>query len=105
MTGARRIQRRTPSSFWRDRQLDLIDVAPRPTLTRLERRHYWVLRLVEVTRRVAARRTVATADMATDQTQPQMNPRRAEFQALFASGGMRRNRFDPSQMMATHNEL
>jgi hypothetical protein len=64
-----------------------------------------MVRLVEVAGCVAAWRTVATADVTTTQTKPEMNPRRAEFQTLFTSGGVRRNWFDLSQMTATHNEL
>src|SRR3954453_19259906 len=64
---------------------DLVQVAPAPRLARLGRAHDRVVRLVEVRRGVAVRRVVAAADLAALPAQPQVNPRRADLQALLAT--------------------
>jgi len=63
----------------------LIDIAPGPLLARLKRRHHGMVCVVGMLGGVAARRAVTTTDVAAAQTEAQMNPRRARFQALFTA--------------------
>jgi hypothetical protein len=88
----------------RNWQLDFIDVAPGPAFAWLEGRDHGVARLMEMSRGVAPRRTIATADVTTAQTEPQMNPRRAQFQALFTPWSAGRSRFDTPQMLTVHDD-
>ena len=89
--------------FLRHVNLDLIDVAPGPALAGLEGRGDRVLRRVGVARRVAARRAVATADVAAAQAEPQVDPGRAEPQALLAPiRGPGWDRFETFLMFADH---
>ena len=62
-----------------------------------------MVRLVEVPCGVTAGRVVTTADVTASETQPKMNPRRAEFQALFTPLGSGGSRNKPLQVMTTHN--
>jgi len=58
-------------------------VTPGPPFAWLEGCDHGVARVMEMSRGVAARRTIATTDVTTAQAKPEMNPRRAQFQALF----------------------
>jgi hypothetical protein len=51
---------------------------------------------------VAARRAVATADVAAGKTEPQMNPGRPYFEALFAPERSWRDRINFEQMGTRH---
>jgi hypothetical protein len=64
---------------------DLIDEAPEPIFTRLERLHDRVRGGVEVLRRVLVLRGIATTDVAANAAEPQMDPGIANLQAFFAS--------------------
>ena len=86
----------------RHRQFDFINVTPGPPFTRLEGCDHGVARVMEMSRGVTARRTVATADVTTAQAEPEMNPRRAQFQALFTPKSVRRNRINIGQVMTAH---
>jgi hypothetical protein len=69
-----------------DRHLLLVDVTPGPPLAWLVGGDQGVLRLVEMPRRVSARRTVAATHVAARKAEPQMNPAHVGSQALFAAG-------------------
>jgi hypothetical protein len=59
--------------------------------------------MVEMLCRVTFGRIVTTADVTARETEPKMNPLRAEFQALFTAlcpGGSRNK---PLQVMTAHN--
>src|SRR5918993_688620 len=66
---------------------DLVDEAPHPVLTRLERLHDRVRGGVEVLRRVLVLRGIATTDVAANAAEPQMDPGVADLQALLAALG------------------
>ena len=83
----------------RHRQLHFIDITPSPPFAWLEGRDHGVARVMEMSRGVTARRTIATADVTTAQAEPEMNPRRAQFQALFTPKSVRRNRIDTRQVV------
>src|SRR5579871_1980588 len=69
---------------------ELIDVAPKPVFSGLERFDDRVIRRVEVLGRVLVLGTVAAADMAACLAEAKVNPRIAHFQALFTTlGGWR----------------
>ena len=57
---------------------------------------------VEMARGVSTRRTIATADMTTVQAEPEMNPRHAPLQALFATKCARGNGVESAQVLTTH---
>ncbi len=69
---------------WGEFATDFVHVAPSPSLPRHPRTHYWMLCLVEMLRRVFARRRIATADVATGHALAQCNPPGALLQAFFA---------------------
>ena len=69
----------------RDHQL--VDVAPLPVLTRLERPHDRMLGGVEVLRRVAVGRGIAAAHVAAGETQPQVHPLGANGETVLAAIG------------------
>jgi hypothetical protein len=62
-----------------------------------------MMRVVEMPRRMTARRTVTTADVTARETEPEMNPLLAQLEALFTplSAGGRRN--ETLQMMTAQN--
>src|ERR687898_644437 len=66
---------------------DLVDEAPQPVLTRLERLHDRVRGSVEVLRRVLVLRGIATPDVTANAAEPQMHPGVADLQALLATFG------------------
>jgi hypothetical protein len=63
----------------------LVDVAPRPILTRLEAANERVLRLIKVLGRVLPDRIVAAANVTAGQTESKVNPPRAGREAFLAS--------------------
>src|SRR5437868_1439543 len=82
-----------------------VDVAPAPVLTRFGRLHDGVAARVEVLRRVFVFGGVATTDVATGQTEPEMHPLVVGLQALFAALRVGRNRpdlFDVRTSLLTH---
>jgi hypothetical protein len=85
--------------------LQFIDIAPRPALARLVRRHHRVLRLVKVPRGVAPRRAIAAADVPTSQAEPKVNPAGPQGETLFTPFAAGRNRFKISQVFTLHVEL
>src|SRR6266851_715527 len=92
----------TGSYRLREVQLHLIHKAPSPRLTRLDRPHDWVLRLMEVLRRMFTGRRIAAPHMPADHAHPQMNPPASNLQTLLAP---RRRRFyiaNLPQMSALH---
>jgi hypothetical protein len=89
--------------LFRHRQLDLIDIAPRPLVARLEGSHHGMLRLMEVPCGMTAGRAVTTADVPANETKPKVNPRRTESQALFTPLGPGGSRDEPLQVMTAHN--
>jgi hypothetical protein len=66
---------------------DLVDEAPQPVLTWLERLHDRVRCGVEVLRRVLVLRGIATPDVAANAAEPQMDPGVADLQALLTTLG------------------
>ncbi len=66
-------------------EYDLIDVAPAPVFTRLERLNNRVVGCVEMLGSMLILRGVATADMATDKALTQMYPCVSDFQAVLAA--------------------
>ena len=86
----------------RHRQFHFIDVTPGPPFAWLEGCDHGVARVMEMSRGVAARRTIATADVTTAQAEPEMNPRRAQFQALFTPKSVRRNGINTGQVVTAH---
>src|SRR4051794_26743932 len=83
-------------------EFHLVGVAPGPALPRLEGRHDRVARLVEMLGGVAARRAVATADVAAAQTEPQVDPGLAHLQTLLAPPRAGRDRFETGRVWALH---
>ena len=69
--------------------LDLVDVAPGPTLARLDGADDGVLAAMEVLGRVLVLGRVAAAHVTTNLAEAQMHPRVAHLQALFASLAVR----------------
>jgi hypothetical protein len=63
----------------RHRQFLFIDVTPGPPFAMLEGCDHGMASVMEMSRGVAARRTIAAADVATAQAEPEMNPSHAEF--------------------------
>lgn len=66
-------------------ECDLIDVAPAPVFTRLERLDYRVVGCMEMLGSVLVLRVVATTDMATDEAFTQVYPRVSNLQAVLAA--------------------
>jgi len=62
-----------------------------------------MVRLMEMSRGVAARRAVTTADVTAGEAETEMNPRCAEFQALFTSLSPGGSRNETLQMLAAHH--
>ena len=79
-----------------------INVAPAPPFSWLERFYDWVFGRVKVARGVFVLRRVATADVTAAHTQPQMHPRVANLQAIFASVGARGYFSNLIEMCALH---
>src|SRR5579871_4580010 len=63
----------------------LIHVAPRPVLSRLERADHRMTVLVKMLRRVASRRGITTAHMPAGQAKAKMNPGRSGLQTFLAA--------------------
>ena len=61
-----------------------------------------MVRVMEMPRGMLARRAVAAADMAAGQAQAEVNPGRAQSQALFAPRRARRKWSQPNQMVTRH---
>ena len=61
--------------------------------------------LMEVVGRVAARRTIATPDVPATQAESKMNPRRAQLEALFATGSAGGDGINSRQVMTFHNDV
>lgn len=76
-------------SGWLEKHL--INVAPTPILTPLERLDDRVLGRMEVLGRVFILRTVATPNMAADHAEPEMHPVIADLQAFFTTSCTRGN--------------
>ena len=70
---------------------DLIDEAPRPIFARLEWTDDRVPSPFGMCRGVSVGRRVAATDMAARQAHSEMDPRRADQEAVFASIGRRRD--------------
>src|SRR4029077_2770118 len=68
-----------------DAERDLVDVAPAPVLTRLERADDRVTARVRVGGRVPVRRAVATADVAAGEADPEVQPFAADAEAVLAT--------------------
>jgi hypothetical protein len=68
---------------------DLIDVAPRPILTWLDRLHEGVMSGMVVPSGMLIFRRIAARDVAAGQTHSQMNPFIARLHAFFAATGAR----------------
>jgi len=83
-------------------QLNLIDVAPAPAFTRLDRPHDRMLRLLKMLRRMLVQRRIAAPYMPTLQTHPQVNPRAADLQTLLTPVGRRLHTPDLVQMGTLH---
>ena len=83
-------------------QLNFVDVAPGPSFAGLEGCHDGVARVLEVVRGVAAGRTIAAADVATAQAEPQMDPGGAELQALFTAWSAGGDGGETVHVMAAH---
>jgi hypothetical protein len=79
------------------------NIRERPFVTRLEGRHHGMVRLVEVPRGVMAGRAVTTADVTASKAEPEMNPRRTQFQALFTALSSGGSGNEPLQVMTAHN--
>src|ERR1700682_36140 len=87
----------------RDLERDVVDVAPEPVLTGLERLDDRVRSFVKVKRRVLAGGLVATADVPALRAPPEMDPPPARQQALDAAGPTRIYRLDGIEVRAdTH---
>jgi hypothetical protein len=86
-------------------EICLIDVAPSPPFAGLERRDDGVADLMEMSRGVAVRRAVTTADVATRQAQAQMDPRGADFQAFFAPESPGRTWFEIDHVFTSHDHV
>jgi hypothetical protein len=80
--------------------LDLVDIAPHPTLSRLDGTHQRVLRFVEVLGSVLVLGRVTTSHLTTTQAETQVNPRIAEFHAVFANVCGCRRDFDLVEVCA-----
>ena len=78
----------------------LVNVAPPPAFGRVIAFDDRMPRLVEMFGGMAVRQLVAAADMAAGPAQPQMQPRRPDFQALVAAEGARRYSADGVSMAA-----
>jgi hypothetical protein len=63
---------------------DLMYIAPGPLISRHDRAHDWVLRVMEVLCGVPSGRRVATTDVATRQAFSKRYPRSSLFNAFFA---------------------
>jgi len=73
------------AAWLREVQLELVDVAPTPRLTRLDGPHDRMLGRVKVLGRVLILRGIAAADVPAFQAQSQMDPGVANLEALLAS--------------------
>src|SRR4051794_14513348 len=69
----------------RDPHRDLVEIAPRPVLARLDRAHDRVVLAARVRGRVAVGRAVAAADVAALEADAQVDPPRAHLQAVLAA--------------------
>jgi len=69
--------------------LNLIDKAPAPILTRLDRLHDRMLRLMEMLGGMLVFRRIAAAHVAAGAAKAQMDPRVAHFEAFLAALGSR----------------
>jgi hypothetical protein len=84
-------------------QLDLIDVAPAPVLARLESPDDRMTDLVKVRGRVLVWGAVAAADVTAGHAEPEVDPRAAHPQAVFASVGARFDFVNLIEMAADFN--
>lgn len=64
---------------------EFVDVAPFPTLARLDGSNDWVLCRVKMLRRVLVDGGITAADVPADQAHPEMNPRITRLEALLAA--------------------
>src|SRR5262249_382711 len=71
--------------------LSLVDVAPGPAFPWLDVTDDRVLGLVEVLGRVPVRRGIAASHVSARQTESQLNPCRADLQAVLTALGRRRD--------------
>src|SRR4051812_34068093 len=69
-----------------EHESDFVDVAPRPVLAGLGGLHDRMADGAKVRARVAVRRAVPTADMATGLAHAQVHPPPADLQAVLATG-------------------
>lgn len=83
----------------------LINVAPAPFLIRLERLDDRVARGVKMLGGMAIGRTIAAANMTTDQTDAQVHPYVATLEALFTALCARRYRADFIHVLTTHDSF
>jgi hypothetical protein len=81
-------------------QHDLVNIAPHPILSRLDRAHERMLAAVEVLGRVLVARIIAAADVATRQAHAQMYPLGAHLQAFLAAVCAARDIADGVEMRA-----
>ena|SRR5436309_15167789 len=86
----------------RDRQFHFVDVAPGPPFAWLEGCDHGVARVMEMSRGVSTRRTIATADVTAVQAESKMNPRRAQLQALFTARSASGNGVETSHVLTIH---
>src|SRR5579863_7650339 len=84
-------------------ELDVIDEAPAPILSRLERFHNGMPGGVEMFGRVFILRRIAATHVAANHTQPQMNPRVVHLQTLLAAVRARLHIFDLVEMSTGHD--
>jgi hypothetical protein len=98
---------RTPriaGNLLREVQLYLVDVAPAPTLSWLNRSHNRMLRFMKVLCRMFIRRRIAARRMPALHTHPQMHPPRADLQAILATLRRRLHLMNMVQMSTFHSQ-
>jgi hypothetical protein len=84
-------------------ELRLVEIAPAPFFTGLNRFDNGMVRGVEVLRRVLVFRGIATTHVAACHAQPEMHPGVMHLQAFLTTVGMRLDVLNLVEMRTTHN--
>jgi hypothetical protein len=84
-------------------ELEVIDVAPPPVLTRFDRLHDGMPARMEMLRRMFVLRRIAATHMAAYHAQTQVNPGVVHFQTLLAAVRMRLHILDLVDMRTGHD--
>ena len=78
--------------------IDLVNIAPSPVFTGLDRLNQGMTSGTKMLGRVMPRRRVATSDVTTRETEPEMQPSTAGLETFLTSAGLRLDIFHLIEM-------